>query len=66
MSNVTPVPPTEILPETNKSSNILTSLLNLEVFPNVESPDTSRFSKSPVLAITAPLPIVTAVPTCKV
>ena len=68
VSNVTPSPPTEILPETNKSSNILTAPLNLAVFPNVENPVTlrlsnSRFIKSPVLAITIPLPIVTALPT---
>jgi hypothetical protein len=68
VSNVTPVPPTEILPETNKSSNILTAPLNLAVFSNVENPVTlrlsnSRFIKSPVVALTIPLPIVTALPT---
>ena len=68
VSNVTPVPPTDILPEINKSSNMLTLPLNLAVFPNVESPLTlrfpdSRFSKSPVLAFTSPSPIVTALPT---
>ena len=68
VSNVTPVPPTEILPETNKLSNILTAPLNLAIFPNVENPVTlrlsnSRFIKSPVLALTVPLLIVTALPT---
>ena len=46
VSNVTPSPPTEILPETNKSSNILTAPLNLAVFPNVENPVTLRLSNS--------------------
>ena len=62
VSNVTPDPPTEILPETNKSSNMLTLPSNLAVFPNVENPLTLRFPKPPVLAFTSPSPIVTALP----
>ena len=68
VSNVTPVPPTEILPETNRSSNILTTPSNLAVFVKVENPVTLRSidsssSKFPVVALTIPLPIVTALPT---